>query len=163
MEYEQEEKTCMKLLLEMPPVALCKIDILKFNFDGISFTALKMPRYMLTLQQHPKTFPEQQLRNAGLLSDAFMYMHEKGIVHMDIKALNIFTTNAQWVIGDFGSSKPVGDKVTSSNLLVLRSGITVALPKYDWLMLLLVFLRETLSDRNQWIKKCCDESEKLND
>ena len=37
MEYKQEEKTCIKVSLEKPPVGLCKIDVLKFNLDGFCF------------------------------------------------------------------------------------------------------------------------------
>ena len=158
----QEEETCKILSLEEPHVGLCKIDVLKVNLGFMICTALKMKWYIITLEEHPKTFPEQQIKNAKSLSTALEYMHGKGIVHMDIKASNIFISDTDWVIGDFGSSKPIGDCVTSSNLIMFRSGITQALPKYDWLMLLLVFLRETLDDRKKWIQMFCI-NDKLDD
>ena len=85
---------------------------------------------------------------------------------MDIKASNIFISAAdgRWYLGDFGSSKRVGEVITSSNLHA-HSNVAIvgqkAHPKYDWLMLLLVLLRESLPRKVSWMTAFCNEHDKL--
>ena len=54
--------------------------------------------------------------------------------------------------------------ITSPNLHAYSNVVIAgqkAHPKYDWLMLLLVLLRESLPRKVSWVKAFCDEHDKL--
>ena len=116
----------------------------------------------MTLSDYPRAFPNVIEMRGRPLVDAVHYMHGKGIVHMDIKADNIFIgADKSWVLGDFGSSKNRGDIVTTSNLVhFVHFPLYFAEPKYDYFMLLLVFLKESLEKKRSWIEVLCDGDEK---
>ena len=162
IEFEQEPKTCKILELSSPTVALCATEVIKVMYEERSYVALKMPRYLTTLQDTPKAFPRTLVTQGRRLADAVCFMHSKNIVHMDIKADNIFISpDKRWVLGDFGSSKVAGERITTSNLIAfMRTKLDKAVPELDWFMLLLVLLKESLATRDSWIKLLCDNDEK---
>ena len=121
-----------------------------------------MPRFLTTLYETPHNSQSMILLQGRRLMEAIHFMHGKGIVHMDIKSDNIFIdADSSWVLGDFGSSRIIGTNITSSNLLhYVRFNLGNAEPKYDWFMLLLVLLKETLEIKNTWLEILCGDDEK---
>lgn len=162
VEMDQERETCILLALKTPCVALCPVEVISITYEGRSYIALKMPRFLTTLQDNPRAFHTAIVSRGQKLVEAVHYMHGKGIVHMDIKSDNIFIgADKTWVLGDFGSSKPIGAAVTTSNLKhYVRYQLTTAEKVYDWFMLLLVFVKESLDDKNTWIDVLCDAQDK---
>jgi hypothetical protein len=162
VEMVQERETCVSLGLEAPPVALCPVEVIPVAYEGRDYIALKMPRYLTTLYDNPKAFHATIVTRGYDLVGAIQYMHERGFVHMDIKSDNIFVgADKTWVLGDFGSSKPIGGAVTSCNLSqFVNFPLVTAQPMYDWFMLLLVLIKESLDDKNSWIGLLCDADEK---
>lgn len=162
LEMEQEKETCRLLGLESPTVALCPVEVISITYEDRVYDALQMPRFVTTLQDLPRAFHKSLVLHGRSLVNAVQYMHDKGVVHMDIKADNIFIgSDKTWVLGDFGSSKSIGAKITTSNLVhYVRYPLTTAETIYDWFMLLLVFLKESLQEKNTWISVLCDADEK---
>ena len=58
-------------------------------------------------QNSPRCWPRELLEEGIRMREAVQFMHQRGVVHMNIKASNIFISAAdgQWYLGDFGSSK----------------------------------------------------------
>lgn len=138
-EFLQEKETCSTLCLEKPQVALCPVQIISIEYDKRFYVALKMPRFLNTLQDVPRVFHHAILFKGRKLAEAVSYMHTKEIVHMDIKADNIFiSADKMWVIRKIQIG--YGEK------------------KYDWFMLLLVFIKECLEYRSKWISIFCDKN-----
>ena len=118
-EIAREALAPTELDLQSPTVALVTAEVLTITDDvsNQSFKALKMPLYHFTLLQNPKCWPTELLREGQRLKEAIEFMHSRGVIHMDIKASNIFIDlNGRWLLGDFGSSKRIGEKITSTNL-----------------------------------------------
>jgi serine/threonine protein kinase len=163
-EHAQEIQRCTELGLASPVVALCPVEAIEVDYEGQRYVVLKMPRCMQTLYDKPRTFPNAILKQGTQLMEALTYIHNHNIVHMDIKADNIFIRqDKSWLLGDFGSSKHINEEVTSTNLgPFVRFKILTAQPKYDWLMLLMVLLKETLPNKHHWIKAFCDVDNKYN-
>ena len=140
----------IELGLSNPPVALVQTEVLTItdSFSSKVYKVLKMPRYLCTLAEEPKSWPRELLEQGARMREALSYMHDREVVHMDIKASNIFiAADGHWVLGDFGSSERIGEVITSSNLQAFSKTPVVgqaADTKYDWFMLLLVLLREYL-------------------
>eukprot|EP01038_Epipyxis_sp_PR26KG_P017496 gene17496-24223_t len=66
-----------------------------------------------------------------------------------------------WLLGDFGSSKRINKKVKTTNLAsYVKIQIKTAQPQYDWFMLLMVLLKESLPQKNKWMKIFCVEDDK---
>ena len=136
------------------PTQVCKITV-----DGeISRIAncrigendvLIMPWYQATLNKYPSSDLAWIAEEGVRIMDAVAFVHSKGYVHMDIKAMNVFVNNeGHWFIGDFGSCKPINEPVTSSTFQFCYENVVgkPAIPKYDWFMLLLMILTEALED-----------------
>lgn len=162
VEEKQEQETCILLGLNKPPVALCPVEVISISHEDRNYIALKMPRFLCTLQDSPKTFHHTIVSQGRRLIEAIHYMHDRDIVHMDIKADNIFIgADKMWVLADFGSSKHIRYPITTSNLTnFVRYKLELAETKLDWLMLLLVLVKEPLEDRSNWISVICDKDEK---
>jgi serine/threonine protein kinase len=76
-------------------------------------------------------------------------MHGKGLVHLDVKGANIFIdANTNWLLGDFGSCRPIGEIVLSSTDIFFHRRILglKAQRAYDIYMLLVTFLIQALDD-----------------
>jgi serine/threonine protein kinase len=100
---------------------------------------LIMPWYTNTLNKFPYSDLTWIAAQGTRIMTAVEYVHSKGYVHMDIKGMNIFGSHdCKWFLGDFGSCKPIGEKVTSclfnfcyEDLISKAADI-----KYDWFMFL---------------------------
>jgi hypothetical protein len=162
IELQQEKARCDELDLASPTVALCPTEVIEITYEDRKYTALVMPRCISTLYDLPRSFPNAIINQGTLLVEAVEFMHQRGIVHMDIKSDNIFVHGKTWILGDFGSSKHIGEKVTSTNLAAyVHCKIKTAQPKYDWFMLLITLLKESLPEnKHQWLRVFCDEDEK---
>lgn len=114
---------------------------------------LIMPWYTTTLDKLPSgdlLFIAQEGRR---LFSALEYLHSQSYVHLDVKAMNVFVdANGHLFLGDFGSCKPVGHRVTSSTFQFYFEDMLFkpANPLFDWFMFLVMLLIETLSDRRQY-------------
>lgn len=112
-----------------------------------------MPWYTSPLNNYP-SFDLKWCAEEGMrIMDALEYIHSQDYVHLDIKAANIFVSHdLKWFLGDFGSCKRIGEKVTSSTFQFYYEDIAFkpAVVKYDWFMFLMLLLIETLKDRRAY-------------
>jgi hypothetical protein len=116
--------------------------------------AILMPRYSTSVAKSPKFLPRNLLVQFSKLVEALNYMHLKGIVHLDIKADNIFVdAEGEWVLGDFGSCKRIDQIVGSTTPLYHYERISgqKAKPAFDYYMLLVTLLIELLPDKHDFI------------
>lgn len=134
--------------------------IQQIDEDEFMFKALKMPRYHVLIQC--ASFSMNIIAREGRrLVEAVAFIHAQGYVHMDIKGSNICVdTSGQWLLGDFGSVCPIGSPVTSSTIFLCKENVIglQAHPKYDWFMLLVTLMIETLEDRNAFQQFLYDNS-----
>lgn len=115
---------------------------------------LIMPWYLSTLDKFPSSALEWIAVQGNRIIAAVDYLHSQRYVHMDIKAMNIFISHeGKWFLGDFGSCKPINEKVTSCSICFCYEDpiFKEADVKYDWFMLLLLLLIETLPDRRSYV------------
>lgn len=120
---------------------------------GVS-SVLVMPWYTNTLNKYPSSDLEWIAVEGTRIMNALEYIHSQGYVHLDVKATNIFVTHdCKWFLGDFGSCKPIGDKVTSSTFHFCYEDIAFkpASVSYDWFMFLVLLLIETLENRSSYL------------
>lgn len=100
-------------------MALCPVEVIDVNYEGKDCVALKMPRYITTLQDVLKFFEKTIDVRGRQLMQAVLYMYDHRIVHMDIKASNIFISHDKsWLLGDFGSSKNIGEKILDNKIMM---------------------------------------------
>jgi hypothetical protein len=160
----REAEVCLELGLSTPSVALCPVEVIPIHYEDRNYTALKMPRFLSTLYDLPRVSHGSIANHGRIIVEAVQYMHTKGFVHMDIKSDNIFVgANKSWVLGDFGSAKRIGEPITTSNLVDFAPfRLVCAEVKFDWYMLLLTLLKESLESWDQWVTILCDENEKYN-
>lgn len=170
-EIEIEKQTCIDLKLgEETVVALVPSKVVELHVDDLlfqrqtgrsgTFAALLMPRYLYSIARGPRT---QKLlaREGRRMVDALLYMHDKEYVHMDVKADNIFVDNTGcWFLGDFGSACKFGTLVHSTTSIFYPENVlrTIAVPKYDWFMLLVMLLIE-INGREGWSLKFIKDKE----
>ena len=85
-----------------------------------SHEALVMPMLGSSLARLPQ-LPEELLHRGGRrLQSALKHMHEAGLVHADVKSDNCMVSEkGHWYLGDFGSSLPIGDKITYATVVSL--------------------------------------------
>ena len=69
----------------------------------------------------------------------------------DVKGDNVFyDSSSAWFLGDFGSACLIGDKIRTSTPTFYHGAMgDVALPRYDWFMLL-VFLLIEIGEKEKW-------------
>jgi serine/threonine protein kinase len=162
LEIEREANICEFLNLSNPsnPYAFVQVEKLVITQGDISYRALKMPKYTVlisTASFNPEVIASQGRR----LIAAVAFMHESGFIHMDIKASNIFVDgNGNWLLGDFGSTCPVGSPVTSCTRCFCKENVIGinADPKFDWFMLLVALIIETLADRHSFSEHLYDSN-----
>lgn len=114
---------------------------------------LIMPWYITTLNKCASSKFTWIAREGIRVINALEYLHSQGVVHLDIKSMNIFiSVNRQWFLGDFGSCKRIGEIVTSSTWQYCYENILSkpAIVKYDWYMFLVMILIETLPNRHSY-------------
>jgi len=108
-----------------------------------STSELVTPLRPFTLNRYVKKFPELESNHyqkllCDLLTGLF-HLHEKGVVHCDIKPDNLFITDeGSLEIGDFGLSSITGDSHAVKGSLgyfapeILTEGYTAAPPRDIW-------------------------------
>lgn len=153
-EVTREKESCDILNLAHPEVAFVTTSLVSVNHTmGITLHALRMPRYPTTVALSPH-FPIAVLvREGARMIDTVQYMHDRGLVHMDIKGANIFCDmNGHWFLGDFGSCCRINELVTSSTTFFCKEDVRrkPAMLEYDWFMLLVTLLIESLDDKHEW-------------
>jgi len=134
--------------------------------NGGQVVALVMPKYQATVATSPRFFPDTILNEGKRILIALQFIHSRGLVHMDIKADNIFIdTQGHWAIGDFGSCKHVNDLITSSSdMFYFRKFSTEkALFEYDYYMLLVMILIETLDNKHSFKERFFKNSDRVDD
>jgi serine/threonine protein kinase len=76
------------------------------------------------------------LEQGRAIAYTFEYMHSKNIIHSNVKPGNIFIeTNGRWVLGDYGSTAKIGEKVHSFTQNYTHRDFVVAKRGIDWYML----------------------------
>jgi len=122
-------------------------------FSVGSFHVLVMPTYAATVATSPG-FKTAVLATEGRrILGALAFMHSKNLVHMDVKGHNIFVDYlGNWFLGDFGSCTFTNNPVTSCSELFYFEKVLgkPALPKYDFYMLMITLLIETLPDKHNF-------------
>ena len=125
--------------------------VLSVTYEGMNFKALKMPKYPVVLI-HSARFPANVIvREGENLIRTIEFMHSKQLLHMDIKGANIFLDHTgKWLLGDFGSSCPFGEVITSSTTSFCKENVigSNGRPEFDWFMLLVTLIIETLTDKH---------------
>jgi hypothetical protein len=120
------------------------------NCAAGTIDVLVMPWYQCTLNKVPSGNRNRIATEGRKLLSALQYMHSEGFVHLDVKSMNIFISNeGAWYLGDFGSCKPIGQKITSSTFQLYFEEIAFApaQPKHDFFMFLMLLLIEGLDNR----------------
>ena len=161
-----EVRVCEVLGLKDTSLAFAEMSAIEVMHGDIVISALVMPRYLTTIALSAKFFDEVINREGMRLVTAIDYLHSKKLVHMDIKGSNIFVgteDRCPWRLGDFGSTRPIGENVLSTtyNFCYVDSRGSPALPKYDWYMLLVAILIESLEDKHSWNTHLKQESKDL--
>jgi serine/threonine protein kinase len=127
-----------------------------------SNSLLVMPWYLGTVNIFPSAeLPWIAVEGFRLIS-AVDFIHSRGYAHLDIKSLNVFVSgNAQWFLGDFGACKRFGEKITASSFqFCFENNLSnAASPVYDWFMLLVMVLIESLVDRRSYTRLFYPSSE----
>ena len=162
----EEVRVCKILSLGDSLLAFAKMSAIEVMHNDICISALVMPRYLTTVAQSAKFYEEVINREGLRLVTAVDYMHSKRLVHMDIKGSNIFVGSedgCSWFLGDFGSSRPCGEKVSSTtySFCNIDTRGKPALPQYDWYMLLVAILIESLDNKHDWNTQLKKESSDL--
>jgi hypothetical protein len=105
--------------------------------------AIVMPRYATTIAQSPKFPIEIVAREGRKILEALKFMHDRNVVHMDVKGDNILLDgNGNWFLGDFGSCRFIGETILSTTEMFYHSRLlrTPAHPRHDYFMLLVVLI-----------------------
>jgi serine/threonine protein kinase len=165
-EIEMEIKAVEILNLEKPTFAFVTASLKTLTIrsedakyssvGGGSFHALVMPIYAATVTTSPGFKTAVLAREGRRILEALASMHSKNIVHMDVKGNNIFVDYlGNWCLGDFGSCTFTNNPVTSCSEMFYFEKVLgkPALPKYDFLMLMITLLIETLPDKHNFVSE----------
>lgn len=124
--------------------------------------AILMPRYITTVGKSPKFEVEHLQRQFRKMLDTLTYIHSCNIVHLDVKGDNIFVGgDGEWVLGDFGSCKLVGEEVITTTAQYHHTKLTgkKAVVGFDFFMLLMTLLIELLPNKNAFGDALCAPQE----
>ena len=161
-ELRKELEAVKRLELHNPQAPFVTCEVISFTRSNSHIaTALKIPRYIVTVASAPKFFPQGLASGGKRMIEALEWMHKKDVVHMDVKGDNIFIdSNGDWFLGDFGSCKSAGENITSTTAAFYYENITgrVAEFRYDWYMLLVTIVIETLEKKDDFRELCSDKS-----
>ena len=166
-EIDMEAEVCKLLDLAAcrPELALVQVEVhnVEVTSDissavGVGsgkFQALLMPTYARTLTDNPMSFENVLVRQGHRLIEALEFMHSHELTHNDIKGDNIFISyTGDWYLGDFGSSKRVGETITSStDSFYFEPLVLVSKPaskEIDYFMFLVTLLIETLEKKQEF-------------
>lgn len=162
-EVEMEVKACTLLNLSSPQVGLVQAEVITVDVPsrhasevGVAagiIRAIVMPKYCGTVASSARLFLPVLTRQGRIMLAALRQIHASGFVHMDIKGDNIFIDwDGNWVIADFGSCKLRGEPVTSTTKIFYYENLfgKPAIPEFDYFMLLVVLLIETLPDKHKF-------------
>lgn len=136
---------------ELAAIASCRVG---------NYNVIVMPWYKTTLHVYPKcNYPKIATQGEKILN-AVLLIHEKGWVHMDIKELNVFVDeNSNWYLGDFGSCVKINEAHTSSTCSFWYEEYVMSAKgetKYDFFMLLIMILMQTLNNPGSYITEFYD-------
>jgi serine/threonine protein kinase len=106
-----------------------------------------MPQFPATLDQYPRR-PLASLTAPLIdhLCSALSFLHSNELVHLDVKPANIFIDRTGgFLLGDFGSIKPISDFCTESFISCTSQFVPSDLPisastAVDWYMLAVTVL-----------------------
>lgn len=104
------------VLVPMHPVQISmhQDDALTFQIGEGDYNALKMPWFACNLAALPQLSQELIAAGGRRLQEALCTMHQAQLLHCDIKASNVLVdSSGRWYLGDYGSSVPLGHKITS--------------------------------------------------
>ncbi|KAJ1409975.1 hypothetical protein B484DRAFT_403037 [Ochromonadaceae sp. CCMP2298] len=121
--------------------------------------AVLMPRYITSVGKSPKFELEHLKKQFRKMVDTLTYIHGCNIVHLDVKGDNIFVdSDGEWVLGDFGSCKKIGEEVISTTAQFHHKKLTgeIAAPGFDFYMLLVTLLIELLPDKHAYSDALCE-------
>jgi len=176
VELEMEKEACNILSLSSIQDGLITATVLKINIPQThaqhtdsncsEVVAIIMPKYLGTVATSPQFYPTTIYHQGSRLLNALKFIHSRGLVHMDVKADNVFIdSGGNWVLGDFGSCKHINDQITSTTSMFYhrKLGKEPALPKYDYYMLLVMLLIETLEDKHSIGDKFMKNDVRVND
>lgn len=125
--------------------------------------AILMPRYITTVGKSPKFELEVMRRQFRKMVDTLTYIHCCNIVHLDVKGDNIFVgADGEWVLGDFGSCKRVGEEIISTTAMFHHTMLTgkKAVVGFDFFMLLVTLLIELLPHKSNFSDALCEPQER---
>lgn len=160
IESQREAQACelLELSNDSNDKALIRAELISITREKCSFKVLKMPQYNVLVER--ASYEAVHIAQQGQrLIEAVQFIHQKEFIHMDIKGSNIFVdVNGQWLLGDFGSICPIGFPVSSCTTMFCKENVIGlnAQPKFDWFMLLIVLMIETLEDRHAFLSALYD-------
>jgi serine/threonine protein kinase len=158
-----EIKTCDQLS-KANILGLVKCDVVEVTVHhaeglGVSpgvWAALKMKRYTTSLTDLPQ-LPEELLYDGFTrVLNALKAMHALKLVHMDVKADNVFVDeDLNWDLGDFGSTRQIGAPIWSYTQVLTPYTIpakATVIPAMDYVLLCVMIAVE--SKKEQWKQLC---------
>lgn len=155
-----DEVNACTILSEANILGVVKYDVIKIPIDiprHEDWVVLKAKRYVTSLADNAQLNEHWLYQGFSRILNALKEMHGLGLVHMDVKSENVFVDwDAGWNLGDFGSTKEIGEIVHSFTDVFNPYTLThtaTAIPAMD-LVLLCVMIAVEL-DRKHWIKDLC--------
>ncbi len=146
-------------------VQFIEADVIRVPIDAKhspdEIQAIVMPKYLGTVSQSAGFFPATILQQGHEILRALQFIHTCNLVHMDVKGDNVFIdATGKWLLGDFGSCRPIGEDILSTTDMFYISKLVGAKahPKYDFFMLLVMLLIESLPNKHDFEYVLCNEA-----